>query len=141
MDYINKEPKTVFLVYAYREELQNTIYAIEKFFDSLKGKEKYIVIDAGRKIRSSEHLLTGIFEGIKNCDLSIVILNDLRANLAFELGLLYSLEKNYILLVDKARLDKIKKDFSDIEGLKFITYDPKNLSELEGFMESELEHI
>lgn len=142
MDSISKEPKTVFLVYAYsREELQNTIYAIEKFFDSLKDKEKYIVIDAKRKIRSSEYLLTSIFEEIKNCDLSVVILDELRANLAFELGLLHSLEKNYILLVDKAKLREIKRDFSDIDGLKIVTYDPKNLSELENLLESELEHI
>ncbi|MEW6418882.1 MAG: tetratricopeptide repeat protein [Nitrospirota bacterium] len=137
-----KDERSVFLIYPYKKEIEDVIGIIQEFFASYKSKpEVRRNIKHAADFRSSTDLLQRITSSIKECDLAIVILGTARNNVAFELGMVHILEKDYILIVPEPYLGKIKREFSDISGLKYMTYDPKGILKLRDKLKRELKTL
>ncbi len=139
---LESKQQNVFLIYPHQKGIKDIIDIIRQFFDEYEGESgiQWNIVDAD-DFRSSIDLLQLITSWVKEGDLAIVILASLRNNVAFELGMIHALQKDYILLVPEGDLDSVKKEFSDISGLKYKLYDPARIFKLKGKLKEELEAL
>lgn len=93
--------------------IKNILYHVEHCLTE-KGYN-YIIL--GDNIRSSEEYLTKLKSIIAKSVLGIVILDGLRPNVTFELGMLIALEKCIILLMSKNAKVSIKTFYKQSENL------------------------
>lgn len=139
-----KRVKKAFFICSYHD-LENERTCIIDAVEEANIGEKYKVILASDPlaIGTGESLLQGIIRNIEEeCDVVICLLDGLRLNIAFELGIAFGLNKPTILLIEKGAWEEFKKSFSDLGGIKVIIYEGKNfLSPIPGLIKKELERI
>jgi tetratricopeptide (TPR) repeat protein len=134
--------KRAFIIYRYVKGNEDLVEIIKRFFVE-KGKrsrsaESWQVDVLDPILPSGSDMLQGLLQAIKRCDLAVIIGNELSNNVSFELGLIYALGKDSILLVpDDAILD-FKRAFSDLVGMKYTAYDPQRLMKVPELLEREL---
>ncbi len=107
---------SVFLAISYtkRMKVEN---AIRKYLES-KGFE----VTTGRDVTSGGNLCDELMSLVNECDFGVVVYNELRHNISYELGLLDALKKNVVLLKDENIHIDLDEELSDKKGIVFTSF-------------------
>jgi hypothetical protein len=122
----------VFVVRSFREShLEKVVEIIRDVVESYRTPDQraeppFRLIDTDRDIAAGAFLLGEISTKIEGAALTIVVLDGMRLNVLFELGLLYGIKKPFVILRHKRwgpSFSEIELLMSDLKGVVIKDYD------------------
>jgi predicted nucleotide-binding protein len=124
------QPPRVFVVVSFDSDGQLVQDAVQRAVED-NGFE---VLQNDHSIQPGAALTARVLESIRKADLIVADINQQNPNVFFELGLARAMGKPTIILVSSKSGDRLP---SDLTGLHFILYDPKDLGGLATAVRSE----